>query len=336
MTGWSGEAEPMLRLFQSREERIRREAADWFARLRAPGGQEMADDARQWAERDPAHAEALDRLGRHWDAARLVAHRPVDHVPPERARDRPRFALAASIAALAILSVLFAATGLPPFAQQGRAQRISFETGTGEIRKLGFADGLTVTLDSRTRVSLEREGGRRRLRLDRGRIRIEARPGQWPLLVLGSERIDLVEGGEVDAAAGPEGPTVAAIRGRLAFNLDGGAERRLEPGRRLALGPGQGGAVQGPVSSLGSQWASGAFEFESAPLGEVVALANGYSRTRLVLGNPVLASEKVTGRFRAGDIDGLAASIAAALDLKVTNGPGPQVRLDRGSSASQS
>ena len=335
MTGWSGDTEPMLRLFQSREERIRREAADWFARLRAPGGQEMADDARQWAERDPAHAEALDRLGRHWDAAGLVAHRPVDRAPPERARDRPRFALAASIAALAMLCVLFGATGLPPFAQESRAQRISFETGTGEIRKLGFADGLTVTLDSRSKVRIERKGGRRQLRLDRGRIRIEARPGHWPLLVLGGRRIDLVEGGEVDAAAGPEGPAVAAIRGRLTFTLDGGAERRVEPGRRLALGLGQGGPLQGPVSSLGSQWASGAFEFESAPLGEVVALANGYSGTRLVLG-PGLGSEKVTGRFRAGDIEGLAASIAAALDLRVTNGPGRQVRLDRGSSDPQS
>jgi hypothetical protein len=30
----------MLRKFLSRDERILREAADWFARLRAPGGQD--------------------------------------------------------------------------------------------------------------------------------------------------------------------------------------------------------------------------------------------------------------------------------------------------------
>jgi transmembrane sensor len=325
----------MLRLFLSRDERIRRDAADWFARLRAPGGQDLAGEARQWAERDPAHAEALDRLGRYWDAAGLVAQQPVEHVAPARAV-RHRFAFAASIAALAMLTLLFVASGLPPFAQEGRAERLSFETGVGEIRRLRFADGLIVTLDGRSKIDIEAGRGRRSLRLDRGRVRIEAGSGRWPLLVVAGRRIDLVDGGEADAAAGPDGPAIAAIRGRLSFRVDGGAERRLEPGRRMAVGQGVGRLLQGPVSPLGSQWASGSFEFESAPLGEVVELANGYSRTRLVLGDPGLAEEKVTGRFRAGDIDGLAQSIAAALGLGVATGPGPQVRLDRRGSGAPS
>jgi transmembrane sensor len=326
----------MLRIFLSRDERIRREAADWFARLRAPGGQDLAEEARRWADRDPAHAEALDRLGRHWDAAGLVAHRPAGHFAPPRAPVRQRFALAASIAALAMLTILFAASGLPPFAQEGRAERLSFETGVGEIRRLRFADGLIVTLDGRSKVDIETGRGRRSLRLDRGRVRIEAGSGHWPLLVVAGRRIELVDGGEADAAAGPGGAMVAAIRGRLSFKVDGGAGQRLEAGRRMAVGQGVGRLLRGPVSPLGSQWASGSFEFESAPLGEVVALANGYSVTRLVLGDPGLAAEKVTGRFRAGDIDGLAQSLAAALDLSVATGPGPQVRLDRAGSGAPS
>ena len=319
----------MVRLFLSRQERIRREAADWFARLHGPDGRELAGDARRWAERDPAHAEALDRLGRHWRAAGSLGRGQAEPISPDRSTRRPRLALAASVAAVIGLPAMFAATGLPPFAEAGRAQPLSFETGRGEIRKVGLADGLLVTLDAQSRVKAEVDRGRRLLRLDRGRLRLEAGRGEPPLLFLGGRRIDLLEAGQLDVMAEPGRLAIAAIRGGLSFRLDGGPARRLEPGEGLLVGPGEGAGRARPVPPLDAQWASGAFEFASAPLGEVVSLANRYGRSRLVLGDPRLAAEQVTGRFRAGDIDGLSASLAAALDLQVSAGPRGQVRLDR-------
>jgi transmembrane sensor len=319
----------MMRRFLPRTERIRREAADWFARLHGPGGAGLAGEARRWAERDPAHAEALDRLDRHWRAAAALEPGPVEMAFPARDHAPSRLALAAGVAAVLGLSAIVATSGLPPFAQAGRAQLLSFETATGQIRKVGFGDGLLLTLDTQSTASVGADRGRRSLRLERGRVRIEARKGRWPMLLLAGRRIDLIGAGQLDAAAGPGGPALAAIRGRLSFRLDGGAEQRLEPGQRLFVGQGRAGPSSGPVSPLDAQWASGSFEFESAPLGEVVALANRYSDSRLVLADSSLAAERVTGRFRAGDIDGLAASVAAALDLKVGSGPGRQVRLGR-------
>jgi transmembrane sensor len=317
----------MVRLFLSRQERIRREAADWFARLHGPQGEDHEGAARRWAGLDPAHAAALDRFDRHWRAAGSLGQRREEPVPAAPRAREPRLALAAGLAAVIGLSALFAAAGLPPFAEAGRAQALSFETGIGEIRRVGLADGLVMTLDTLSRVKAEVAGGRRLLRLDRGRLRIEAGRGGPPLILLGGRRVDLLEVGQLDVMAEPGRLAIAAIRGGLSFRLEGGPVRRLGPGEGLQLGAGAG--QPGAVRPLDAQWASGAFEFAGAPVGEVIGLANRYGRSRLVLGDPRLAAERVTGRFRAGDIDGLSASLAAALDLRVTAGPRGEIRLDR-------
>ncbi|MGC1305442.1 MAG: DUF4880 domain-containing protein, partial [Caulobacteraceae bacterium] len=61
--------------FWSSEERLRRQAAAWFARMHAPDADRYRFAFRAWVTRDPRHGDAYERLLGHWDTAELLRHR---------------------------------------------------------------------------------------------------------------------------------------------------------------------------------------------------------------------------------------------------------------------
>ena len=64
-------------------------------------------------------------------------------------------------------------------------------------------------------------------------------------------------------------------------------------------------------------WPVGRLEFIDAPLDQVIAEANRYSRAGISLSDPALSRHRVTGTFRAGDLEGLARGLEAALTLRL-------------------
>jgi transmembrane sensor len=68
-------------------------------------------------------------------------------------------------------------------------------------------------------------------------------------------------------------------------------------------------------------WPTRMLEFDGTRLEEAAALASRYSEVQLKLGDERIRGLRVSGTFRAGDIAGLARSLAAAFDLRVITQP---------------
>ena len=69
--------------------------------------------------------------------------------------------------------------------------------------------------------------------------------------------------------------------------------------------------------------------FNETPLAEAIAEANRYSKVQVRLASADLSQLSVSGAYRAGDIDALAKSLAAAFDLQVQTAPDGALILAR-------
>src|SRR5690606_18304424 len=95
------------------------------------------------------------------------------------------------------------------------------------------------------------------------------------------------------------------------------------PRRIVRLAPGQTATFARPdapvrIEPTGtSSWTAGLLAGRGMRLADVVAEANRHGDARLALAEPALGELRVSGGFRPGDSETLAASLAAALDLTV-------------------
>jgi transmembrane sensor len=245
---------------------------------------------------------------------------------------RPAFALTA------VLLILFAGFWLlrTPVEKPSATVAAAGEpqsTRVGEIRTLKLADGTTVTLDTDSAIDVRMFGDARVVRLTRGRARFDvAHDASRPFRVEAAGRTVTARGTLFDVGFEQEGVRVTLLRGAVEVRglaPAGGvaAVRRLAPGEcftDVASGPRVARATMGS-----RQWVSGMLDFDAVPLGDVLQQTNRYSAQKIRLGDPALASLRVTGVFRPVPADQLAASLAAAFSLRVERGAKGEFVLTR-------
>ena len=69
--------------------------------------------------------------------------------------------------------------------------------------------------------------------------------------------------------------------------------------------------------------------FDAIPLSDAIATANRYSSAKIRTVDPAIDDLQVTGAYRAGDTQGLARSLAASFDLRLTIHADGDIVLDR-------
>lgn len=156
-----------------------REAAEWFARLRADDATE-AERVRfqRWLDADPHHREAYAGFERFWSATgdyaadNAVAHEvrtaetaAVRESPPDRRRRIPRYAMR-GMQGLAAACVLAVATAL--LWQPIQESRGIYSTAIGEQRSIPLADGSRVMLNTGTRIRVAYSEQARTVHLENG------------------------------------------------------------------------------------------------------------------------------------------------------------------------
>ncbi len=172
---------------ESLEERIRGEAADWFALLRGePTAAERAAFD-HWLEIDPAHRLAYERLNVQWESAIFLGGAPA-----VRARSlgsvRSRAGAGKLYAGLAIAAALALALAITVVGGTERpahpASPLAYDSiGSGE-RSLRLADGSGVKLAPDSRIEVMFGDRERRVALLRGRARFTvARDASRPFAV---------------------------------------------------------------------------------------------------------------------------------------------------------
>lgn len=318
-----------MRIFRTRG-RIRREAANWVARLSGGAGEGDHAAFRAWYEADPRHREAYDRMAALWSASGKLSM-------PESSRARQAaggnrrlgYAIAASFLALVAVALLLLRGNLA----DGRAEPgAAYATAHGELRQVVLPDGSRLTLDAGSGIEVRFSDSERRLVLREGRARFAVARESRPFVVAAGTNEVVATGTVFD---------VSLLGGRLAVVLlEGSVElrqghvpapravHRLTPGRRLIV-EGESAPVVAPAARGDTSWADRMLEFDDTPLGEAVAVANRYGRVRIRLADERLAALRVTGAYRAGDTEGLARSLAAAFDLDLATAPEGNLILSR-------
>jgi transmembrane sensor len=308
-------------------ELIEAEAAVWLSlRDRGLNEGETAEFMR-WMQEDPRHAEVFAALDATWqDFNRLAAVRtegagegdPELLAPRLRPRRRAPWILGGLAAAAALT---LACVG----AWQLLSPRPTAETDVGGFRELRLADGSVVQLNTDSAVRTRFSAEERRVELLRGEAFFEvahnaARPfvvsaGGVAVRAVGTafnvrlreESVEvLVTEGKVQVNDTVKGGSLLGVDATGAPSLLVQGEKAIIPATAVAeiqeaARPTP--AVVALVAPVEVQralaWQERRLEFESLPLGEVVAEFNRYNLTKLVIADPRLGAQKFSGSFRA-------------------------------------
>ncbi|MFA6113250.1 MAG: FecR family protein [Sphingomonas sp.] len=346
-------------------------AAHWLVRRDAhelSPSEEAEFDA--WRA-DPVNADAYRRasgamglfdsdLGAdpHLKALRQAA---LDAAPAPRRRFQAVAALMAAslVGAITLVTIERSGTGpvvpatrpatvaqapVTPVVQPVRGTPTDYATGVGERRTVKLADGSTVTLNTRTRLTIAFTDGRRLVRLLRGQALFEVFHDRTrPFVVEAADRQVTALGTIFEVRVDPGRVNVVLIEGRVVVDRTPEAARAFEsaPLAPTLLKPGEEFSVAlGAPQRVGSVdvdrqllWRDGFVEFDDEPLGAAVAEINRYSSRPITLGDDGVASLHLSGVFSTGAPDRFVDAVGAILPIESKTTPQGGIELSLSSRA---
>ena len=310
-------------MHEADEPSVKDVAAEWFVRLRHDAvseGDRAAFEA--WRDADPAHANAYREMERLWaglDQIELPAE-SRDHSEPARAaaisrapfgrrRALQRFAIAASVAALACVG----AYGLAPpglFADH--------RTGFGEQRQIVLADGSTAHLNTASALAVDFTAGSRRVVLEAGEAYFEvATDSERPFIVESDDgRIEAL-GTAFSVKRADDAVEVIVTESKVAVSVPGEAAKRLAAGQGIRLSDSGLGEVINVDAATALAWRRGRMVFDNRPLGEVLAELGRYRQGRILVLDSAVETLPVTGSFSIADTDATLDAIERILPLRL-------------------
>lgn len=305
------------------------EASQWIAKL--DRGLTAAETAalQQWMAAQPENTAVLLDMARLWDKmealSELAALFPAPRERPSRA---PVWATAIAASLLvAALAVWFSVTGSVPYPHPAPSEYV-YQTGIGEHTRITLADGSLLTLNTNSRVTVEYTDQYRLLTLERGELYVAvAQDPQRPLSVIAGGQIvqaigtqfsvEITSQQEIELVV-VEGKVQVGVHNRAAQTTAKEPPRTVEPAPRL-LSAGQAtrlGSTKVHIDTVSAadievklSWRQGNLIFRGESLEEAVREVERYTPVEFVFLDPELKQIRVAGLFKAGDVDGLLATL---------------------------
>jgi transmembrane sensor len=324
------------------QERLRTEAAAWFARMRREDRQQFELAFERWLA-DPEHRAVYNRVASRFADAKLLHESDAAAMRPPHVRSEPAPARLARPVGIAMLAaslgaawlVLAPADRLPWKGPDATGPMTAeLESGLGRITRYRLVDGSLITLDSGARVIVQFDRRGRSLRIVQGRARFGVAHEARPFTVdTGSGRVTAT-GTLFDVALTRAGASVALIEGTVEVTgaaprtnaLSNAAIRRLKAGEMVNLANGRMRPLAVTIDP--GDWARTTIEVRDAPLQHLLNQANRLGATRLEA-DPVIARTRISGRFRLDDPQHLSATLARLLDLHADRTDRRSIRLRR-------
>jgi transmembrane sensor len=326
---------------------IREEAATWFARMRGP---DMATDRPAfdaWLATSPLHRDAYNRIAEVFSMGKALGAAPVERHPVVEPAHSMRTRVQAICAASAILLAgaggwawthQQVAPGTPSIATRAAAPSgLAYATPVGTIRTWRLGDGSRVTLDTDSTLDVAFTPTMRTLRLLRGRARFDVAHEPRPFVVAAGAGTVTAHGTLFDVRLREGGAvSVRLIRGAIDVALPGRPHstaplrQRLVPGEQLVFDATALPAPRTVVTPSDARWPDATIDCDRATLGTIVAEANRYSPTQIVVADQALFQLQVSGSFRIDDPEKLAARLGLLFDLAVGRDAAGRVVLSRG------
>lgn len=290
------------------------QATDWLLTLAAEP--ERLEQFNHWLMAAPEHLDAWVQVNQVWGAlaqqpATTQANWPITATATVLPLPRPKprrwlpYAAAASLAALAITTLLSLSAGW----------RADYHTGTAQTREVQLEDGSHLTLAPQSAVDVRFENGVRQVTLLSGEVFFQvARDAGKPFQVNVAQVAVRVLGTAFDVRLDDRQVRVEVREG--AVGVEGSQlPYRLSAGQALSLN--RNGDAPTPYSVSADEvaaWASGKQHFENASVSEVVEQLRPYHRGWIAIDDPELANRRVTGLYDLRDPRRALEALAQPLD----------------------
>jgi transmembrane sensor len=302
---------------------VQDEAAAWVARLegRSPAAAERAA-FEDWIGRGPNHAAAYAEALQTWrDLAamrRMEQYRQLLGRPTLRERlvgvlrsRRPAFALAGLAAIVAVVWLAFSLDALPFL---HRPTHVA--TQVAEVRELTLPDGTRIALGAESQIDYVVTRRKRSATVISGDAFFAVvHDSARPFTVATGEYTVRVVGTQFEIRRRPGTVRVAVSEGRVAVGRAGERDASVLPSG-AAWTADESGVEVHPVDAFDvGAWRRGRLFYDNTMLRDIVADANRYTRTRIVIADPQLEVLRLTTSFRTSQIDGMIETLQAALPL---------------------
>ncbi|MCU1761407.1 FecR family protein [Pseudomonas sp. 14P_8.1_Bac3] len=299
------------------QDRLTLEARDWLVLLTS--GRATVADARalrEWCAQSAEHAQAFEQAKVLWQQLGRALEQP--RVPRHLGR---RAFLGGAIAASA---AFFLIRGTVPGGFSGLGA--DYITEVGEQRRVDLEDGVSLELNTQTRINRrESAGGTRDLVLLSGEVEVQTRASVVLKMQAGTGWLSASQA-RFNLRNTDQNVCVTCLDGALQVDVLG-RSIRLESGQQLTYGARQAGTPQAVDTSLVIAWRQQILVFKDATLATVIDEINRYRPGMLLLLNSELGKRKVQARFSLDQLAGVALMIRDAYGVKCTELPGGVVVL---------
>lgn len=298
-------------------------ALAWHQRLRAQPTAAERQAFDEWLYAEPEHVEAYAQVQALWALTEEPAQRLADeeaaalehYLKPEPQRRAPRLWLG-SLAAAASVLLMLGLLGWQPERWMD-SLRADYVSAPGQLRQITLADQSVVLLDADSAVKVQYDDKQRRIELLRGAAYFQVSHTGQPFIVRAASGETQVLGTQFEVRLHDEGAQVTVQSGRVAVTANkGDTAQVLTANQQVSYRQGQAGAVQGVDSDASLAWRQGWLTFYQLPLAEVLEDVQRYSPRRIVLLNPALAQQRISGSFPSQDPDKVLDSLASVVGFK--------------------
>lgn len=306
------------------EDGLADEARAWVTLLLSGGATQ--GDARLlagWRMTSPAHERAFLQAARAHQSTReaigVLRSEGADRTRPSPVRsgiDR-RILIGGGLSVAAGLAV-FVAVRPETFVTSPVG---AIETAKGERRTVNAGRGVSIELNTLSRVVLREDLGHGGFELLRGEALVSIDPSAGSVqMAAGAARI-VARGARLGLRNLSGDLSAACLEGRATVLL-GGREALLEAGQTVAWSAGELGAVTQRAQSAASEWWRGVLVFDNERLGDVIGELNRYREGRIVVANPAIAARRISGAFYINQLDQVVEQLRLAYGVRIVRMPG--------------
>ena len=328
------------------------EASEWLAKLDRGLSAVEEQEIKVWLGQHPENRRALLRLASLWDRMDSLS-RLTDLFPA--AQRRPRRTFLYSAMAASFLLVIVAGWQivqrspdlLTPADGTLNSVASSYETAIGERSTVRLPDQSLLTLNTNSLVTVNYDAMQRVLVLQRGEMSIEvAHDARRPLSVIAGRKVvravgtafnvQMIDEAQVELIV-TEG-TVMVVdhiehRGSaLAIEpvrMGGDTPRTVTKGERVLLGVDRETISKVSDSALSAElsWRQGNLIFRGETLAVAIAEVSRYTPVQFEIADERLKELRIGGLFKAGDVDGLLATLKENFNIDAEWLDAERVRL---------
>jgi len=310
----------------TRAQEIEAKAAEWLTRREQPEWSQADQAALDgWLGESMSHKAAYWRLEHTWQMAdRIGALSAQDiAVRPRRKRLPFKWWQAGALAASLLLAVAVIGLRSRP-ALSPQASVNTFDTGIGGHRIVPLADGSRIELNTATNLRTLITRKRRDVWLDRGEAYFEVAHIEGSTFVVhAGPRMITVVGTQFSVRRDDDKVTVAVVTGRVRVEdtMPGTSSASITvTAGDVAIGLGSSTmVVSKPVAAVEEKltWRDGRLVFDGTSLAEVADDFNRYNRQQLLISDPSVAAIRISGTFKASNVEAFVRLLKDAYGLKV-------------------